>query len=573
MNAPKLILGWLALCLGLPSGAMAQTAADLSEASRNLSRIQREQEERQRAELQQARENAGRDGKIVVPPSSPVVVPSTAGCVQVREVRIENAPHLTNETRQRIDRTYAGRCLTLADVQQVLADVVADYIARGEIGARAYIRNQSGPAGVLSILVVEGKLEKILLDDDGSGSINIDTAFPDLVGRPVNLRDLEMGLEQASRLASNHVTLELLPGTEVGDSIVSIRNVPARRWRIMASADNEGGESTGRKQASIGLALDNPLGLNDFFNLTYRRTVPTDYARAGSVSKSLAYIVPYGYNTLTLGVSDSTYVSTLRTAGGQDLRANGDSRNRFVQVDRVVYRDQTSRVNVSTTVTGKSADNYLADQLLVTSSRALAVWDIDAGWSQQWGGGVWAFQLGMSRGLRHFGALRDADGLPHNAPHAQFRKLRYGVSLYQPLDTGPVRLSLSSSLTGQRGVDVLYGSEQILVGGLYSVRGFVNTTLSGDSGFFLRNDLAARFPLELPLVSQALVRPYIGLDYGRVHRRGPETQAGYLAGAALGLSFTSGDVSVDLFNAWPLRMSEGLKREGSRLYLQLRVAL
>lgn len=559
------------LCFSLE--AVAQSAADLSEASRNATRIQREQDERQRAELQQALENARRQGKIVVPPVPRVEVPPTPGCVQVREIRIDDAPHLTDATRRRIASVYAGHCLTLADIQQVLSDVVADYIVRGQIGARAYIRQQDASTGVLSILVVEGKLEKIILDDAGRASINIGTAFPGLVGKPVNLRDLEMGLEQVNRLASNRATLEMLPGLDPGGSVVSIRNDPTRRWRATASADNEGGESTGRKQASVGLGVDNPLGLNDFFNLTYRRAVPTDYARAGSVAKSLAYIVPYGYNTLTLGINDSSFVSTLHTAGGQDLRSNGDSRNRFVQADRVVYRDQTSRVNLSTTLTGKTANNYLAEQFLAASSRALAVWDIDAGWSQQWRGGVWSFQLGVSRGLDHFGALRDADGLPDSAPHAQFRKVRYGASFMQPLDIGDAQVSLSSSLTGQRGIDVLYGSEQFLVGGIYNVRGFVNTTLSGDDGFAIRNELAVRIPVEMPLAGRTLMRPYLGLDYGRIMRRGPDSQAGYLSGAALGVSVICGDINVDLFNAWPLGMSTGLKRESSRLYLQLRAVL
>ena len=554
------------------TNAFAQSAAELSEASRNASRIQREQDERQRAELQQSLDNSRRPAQITLPAQpSPPARPGS-GCVNVRALRIEAAPHLSDETRARIGQAYTARCLGIDDIQQLLSDIVADYIARGQVAARAYIREQDASTGTLTVLVVEGRLEGVVLDDGGKNSILLGWAFPGLEGKPLNLRDLEMGLEQVNRLPSNNATLALLPGGEAGGSIVSIKNTPGRRWRVTGSADNQGGESTGRKQASISLGLDNPFGLNDFLNLTYRRAIPTDYARAGSVSKSLAYVVPYGYNTFTFGINDSLYVSTLNTVGGQQLRSNGDSDSRFAQVERVVYRDQTSRATVGTTLTRKDANNFLAEQFLATSSRTLSVWDIDAGLQQQWLGGVLSLQLGFSRGLHKFGALDDAPGLPGNAPHAQFRKLRYGASYYLPLALKGIDLNLSSSLTGQRGIDVLYGSEQVLVGGIYSVRGFVDTTISGDTGFVVRNDLSTRIPFSVG-ARAALLRPYLGIDYGRVKRRGADTQAGYLSGGALGVSLSSGDLYFDVFNAWPLGMTQGLRRESSRLYLQLRATL
>jgi hemolysin activation/secretion protein len=574
LDSWRALQGSALIVLALLGGAdaAAQSAADLSEASRNATRVQREQEERQRAELQQSlgQPRAGQISVPAVPQAGPSVA---AGCVDVRALRIDDAPALSPETRARLRRTYTGRCLTLIDIQQVLADIVADYLARGQVGARAYIRSQDASSGTLAIFVVEGKLEKMILNDGGQGSIHLGTAFPGLAGKPVNLRDLEMGLEQVNRLASNHATMDMLPGLDAGDSIIAITNAPTRRWRVLGSADNQGGETTGRNQASVGVAVDNPLNLNDFLNVTYRRAVPTDYARIGSVSKNLSYIVPYGYNTFTLGASESLYISTLRTAGGVDLRSNGNSSNRFVQADRVVYRDQVRRVSVSTALTRRASQNYLAEQLLASSSRTLGIWDVDANLSQQWAGAVWSFNLGFSRGLARFGAATDAPDLPDGAPRAQFRKLRYGVSYYLPLNMASVDWSFSSSLSGQRGLDVLYGTEQFLVGGIYSVRGFVDTTLSGDTGFLVRNDLAARLPVTLLQGWPGVVRPYLGVDYGHVQRRGVDTQAGYLAGAALGVGLSSGAVSLDVFNAWPIGMSPGLRRDSSRLYVQLRATL
>lgn len=130
----------LAALITCSTNAFAQSAAELSEASRNASRIQREQDERQRAELQQSLDNSRRPLQIDVPAQPTAPSRPGSGCVNVRALRIDAAPHLSDDTRARVGTAYTGRCLGIDDIQQLLSDIVADYIARGQIGARAYIR-------------------------------------------------------------------------------------------------------------------------------------------------------------------------------------------------------------------------------------------------------------------------------------------------------------------------------------------------------------------------------------------------------------------------------------------------
>jgi hemolysin activation/secretion protein len=553
-------------------GARAQTPADVGAGARNAERIQREQEERQRHEIQQELERRRPPASIEAPaPPQPGPGDSTR-CVDIREIRINAAPNLPESARREIVGKYVGRCLSLVDIQQLLADIVASYIERGFIAARAYIQQQDVSKGTLDILAVEGSLEKISIEDGGKKSISTGNVFPGLEGKPLNLRDLEQGIDQINRLASNNATLEIRPGAEAGGSVVGIKNQPGERVRLNVASDNQGYESTGRNQASAGISIDNPLGFNDFFTVTHRRSVPTDYSRKGSTANNAIYVLPYGYNTFTAGGSTSSYVSTLRTSGGQELKSNGDSSALFVKAERVVYRGQSSRASVSTGLNVKESKNYLADQFLASSSRKLAVWDLDASLSGRVGDGVGSVELGMSEGLKQFGALQDAPNLPDNSPKAQFRKIRYGASYLLPFKLANTDVALSSQLYGQHGIDVLYGSEQILVGGIYSVRGFVNTAFTGDDGFTLRNDLSTRVPLGWSTSQPAVLRPYVALDYGRVYTRGPDTVGGYLIGGAVGCSLNIGSFTAELFNAWPIAMSEGARRESSRLYLQARAA-
>ena len=65
----------------------------------------------------------------------------------------------------------------------------------------------------------------------------------------------------------------------------------------------------------------------------------------------------------------------------------------------------------------------------------------------------------------------------------------------------------------------MYGSEQMLVGGIYSVRGYDKNSLAGDNGIVVRNELAVRVPINAGGNFQCSIRPYLGLDWGRTRMR------------------------------------------------------
>jgi len=123
----------------------------------------------------------------------------------------------------------------------------------------------------------------------------------------------------------------------------------------------------------------------------------------------------------------------------------------------------------------------------------------------------------------------------------------------------------------QRALDTLYGSEQILIGGIYTVRGFVRNVLSGDHGYYLRNELSARRNLALG-DHRLPTRVYAGLDFGEVSNRVPDVPSGKLTGMAVGASVSWKGVSFDVFNARPLRFPSYFTREASQTWLRANTA-
>lgn len=559
----------------LSSGlAAAQTAADLQRAQQEAQRIQQQEQqrlEREREEALRSRPPApGLDPRSIKPEISAPAL--GAGCRDIREIDLRGASRLDAETRARLLAPFLDRCLDVGDIERLLSDITRHYIDRGFVTTRAYIPQQDLSKGRLEILVIEGVVEKILIRDGERESVSVGNAFPGVEGGVLNLRDIEQGLDQVNRLASNNATLQILPGARIGGSIIAIDNAPKPRPRLFLSHDNQGSEGTGRRQTGATLSLDNPFGFDDFVSFTHRQSTPGDTQRKYSQLDSFSYVLPYGYNTFSLGISRSRYVSTLAMPSGLDLRAEGDVENDTVRAERLVYRDRSSRVTLAAGLTSKRARNFLAEQLLMVSSFNLTVLDLDANWTTGLAGGIVGLDLGWAQGLDTLDALSDLPGIPDAFPHAQFRKLKLGLSYHRPLRLGPWDGAWSSVLVGQRARDVLYGSEQVLIGGLYTVRGFERSTLSGDNGYYWRNDLSVRVPLRV-LAQDLSLRPFVAYDQGRVTQNTPGAPEGRLSGAALGFSLSAGRANWELFASRPLTLPAGMVREGTATYFRLNLSL
>ncbi|HCL76100.1 MAG TPA: hypothetical protein DIC26_09590 [Pseudomonas sp.] len=564
----SLLALWLCSASGL---TLAQTPSDLEAAARQAERLQNEMNQRIQQQRLQDLQSDQPPTRLQVSPQAPRPRESTV-CRDIDKVEIVNAGLLSERVRRDIQESYQGRCLGVAEIEQLLADVTAAYMSRGYVTARAYLPGQDLSRGTLTIEVEEGRLERIDINDGEKRSISPGNVFPGEVGEPLNLRDLEQALDQINRLASNNATMEILPGSEPGDSVVRFNNEPGRPYRLNLTYDNSGQKATGRNQLGVNLGLDNPLGFNDFLSLTHRRAQPYESGKRSSWFNNLSYVLPWGYNTFSLSLSDSEYASLLKAPSGAKLRTNGDSQTYTFLVDRVLWRGQTGQWNLSGALTQKEQNNYLEDILLAVSSRRLSVFDLDSTYTTRVLGGAFSLNLGLARGLHLFGSLKDAANLPDWAPRAQFTKYKYGLGYYRPFQLLGQDLSFNSQLSGQYASDVLYGSERMSLGSPYTVRGFNEESISGDHGYYWRNELALTRPLALSGGQPALLRPFVAFDYGKAWNREDES-AGDLSSASLGLGLFTGPISLNLALNHPIDSPKYEADQGDTLAFSLSLSL
>jgi hemolysin activation/secretion protein len=566
----------LLVCLALifsSSQLLAADIGDINDAASQLQRIQQEQQLRQQLQYEEDLKSSKPPANFDVPikeikPSIP-----SATCIEIDEIQLIGLEKLTLKDFKSVIESYQLRCLNVSDIERLMAEVTAIYIQKGYITSRVYLAEQDLKGGVLILQVIEGELEKIEVKDNDANSISLFNVFPGKVGEPLNLREIEQAVDQINRLQSNNVTMSIAPGTSAGESILTLENQIRKPWKINLSYDNYGSESTGKEQGSLNVSLDNPLGFNDFLSLTHNRTTPYDGDRKGSESSSLTYVVPFGYNTLSFNGSRSKYSSPLNLASGAILISSGISDNLSLRLDRSIFRDKKSKWNVSSTVTNKETKNYISGEFLSISSRELSILDVDSTYTHYLSGGTATLTLGYAKGVDWFGSLEDPSGLPSIAPQAQFGKWKYGASYSSNFQLKNQPVSISSRLTGQYSHDVLYGSEALLIGGIYTVRGFSSNSLSGENGFYWRNDIT--LPMKISPIAGFVtsLHVYMGLDHGRITNNSLNVPEGSLTGAAVGVTLSIASLNIDVYTSKAINKPSYMPDESYISYFRLGMSI
>jgi len=141
------------------------------------------------------------------------------------------------------------------------------------------------------------------------------------------------------------------------------------------------------------------------------------------------------------------------------------------------------------------------------------------------------------------------------------------------------------SFDGQQVYEPLYGVDQFSVGGLYSVRGFKEGAISGDAGFYLRNNLELKvgskilsyfssdnIPKFLSKLSNFYITPFY--DYGYVRSQGG--QSGRLSGTGAKLVYDGDNFDASLTASWAVLKSHSLGNqynENSAMFFNLSYTL
>ncbi|AIY40130.1 Channel-forming transporter/cytolysins activator of TpsB family [Collimonas arenae] len=570
-------VGSLVLLAGALHNGSAQTV-QTSDSEEQRRRSQAEAQERQR--LLQA-PNVNLQEKVVPDTADSLALPSETPCFPIHQFVLDVPSQLPPAIRaagasdlpfdhfrfaQDYLRRYDGACVGKQGLNLIVKRLTNQILARGYSTTRIGIPGQDIADGVLTLTLIPGVIRAIRFSDPllyGTWK----TAFPTGPDQLLNLRDLEQGLEQMKRVPSQDVDMQIVPGDVPGESDVVINVKRSKPWKLTGTLDDSGSKSTGKLQAGLNLAVDNPLGLNDMFNVGLSTDADRKAGQRGTSGNNIYYAVPVGY--WNFSVSGSTYDYHQEVAQSiQTFVSHGKSRNLEFKVAQLFQRDQSQKNSWQFKVGKRWNHSYVDDAENEKQNRNTTFAELAWVHTHYFGSAQLDLTLANRWGVNWFNGqtyIKDYLGQEDPATNNLHYTLQtIDATLSVPFQIASQPVTYIGTFRAQTSRSQLYLTDQFSIGNRYTVRGFDGElTLAAERGFYLRNEL------DLPIASSGQTG-YVGLDYGQVYgpsvRGWPATSndsgnpgllGNKLAGATVGMRGGLYGLTYDVFSSWALYKPQG----------------
>lgn len=487
--------------------------------------------------------------------------PDENPCFKIEQVSItgqEALPHWVPV--QRLANQAVGHCIGVEGINLLVTDVQNRLISHGWITSRVLVPEQDLSTGQLNLVVLPGKVQKVVFTDDSSQYSTLYTAMPAHSGNLLDLRDIEQGLENLQRLPTVQASMEMVPGDGPGETQIVINRQQSRYWHAGAWVDNTGSKSTGKNQVGVMLALDNPASLSDLFYITATRDLSFSSDK-DTTNYSAHYSVPFGYWQFATTASDYEYTQTI-AGTNSDIRYHGKSKSLNLQLSNVLYRDATAKTTATYDVNLRETRNFVGETEIENQKRRTTAWKLGLNHRQYVGQSTLNVGASYQHGTRWFGAMPAFEEFSSKGSQDYATALaiimQFSASASIPFTLAEQPLRFESQYLRQISDRPLTPQDQFSIGNRWSVRGFDGErTLSADEGWTLRNTLS----WTLPVPAQEL---YVGVDYGKISGRGTDINLGsHLAGGAIGLrgAINPANLSYDFSIGTPFSKPEGFRTD------------
>ena len=506
----------------------------------------------------------------------------------ISQINLEDNEKLLNEIeKEKILGKYLDRDLGSTDITNLITDLTNRLIEKGYVTSTASLsENNNLNSETLNLKIISGKIEKIILNEDDSlDKLKKYFLVSTKEEKVLNVRNLDTTTENFNYLEANNMTMEIIPSDKENYSIIKLKNEMKDKFTISLLTNNYGEDNqNGIWRGGTSINIDSPLGIGDRVYFSYmtvhKKKADRSWKRTTESLKpgEILPIGPKGYDpakdtlpykreldlynfrytiksrnyTLSLGSSRSENISSFYTPTTiYDMETM--SSNFSVNLDKILWRNQKSKLSLGVGLKRKHNKSYIEDTLL--SDRILTIGDISLNGTTVFYGGIFGITLDYERGLRALGAS--------NTPKAEFKKYNLNLNYYKPLTK---KLVYRFNTLTSHSKDVLYASEKQSIGGVGSVPGYHRRgNIMGDRAIEIENELSYKI-----IDSEKIGRlsPYISYSYGAVrNNKNPSVYGkGYVSGASIGLRYSMKYLDIDLAYAKALSHSSYIKPRDREIY-------
>lgn len=505
-------------------------------------------------------------GPALTSPGATVARPSPEADAQtlaVKSIAFTGNTALSRAELDALARPYVGRSVSFRELQTLALKVELKYRQLGFVAARVLVPQQKVVDGQITIAVFEGRYGQIRVEGEKHYSEKFIRRFFHFArpGELVRQDELLQTLLVLREMPNLGIRSALVAGAKPGTSDLVLVVNEARPFHVDYEYNNFGIRLVGRNRAAIGVSGSDAFTDGDELVLRYTELFPSN----SDPIYQAGYNVPIFDAGGRLGVN---YLKSRTRVGGAfealDLRGNVEVASLSYQhpLTRTLRKSESASLSLST----KTVESFVFGDTL-TSRDDLRVLAGTYSLVQSFRMARAITQATLSTGLGTFANGRGRDNPIASRVGAgnDFVKFNLDHVHYFQLDR---QNAILARFSGQLADVQLTVAELFSLGGADSVRGFVQSELLGDEGYFASAEFRHRwvdknsFKLDVTAFVDdghvTLLAPQPGED-GSQHRTG----AGFGFRTQMG---TWGTTRLEL--GFPISKARSAEGDNALLYAQ-----
>lgn len=442
-----------------------------------------------------------------------------------------------------------GQEITLLQVYEIADAVTAKYRSEGYILSRAVIAAQKIRGGIITITIVEGYINRVIIEGDAKKSADLLRTYSDKIqaSRPLHIAALERYLLLANDIPGITAKSVLRPAENEPGAADLVLMVTHKPVDASLSLDNHGSAYVGPYQVSAAIAENNLIVGGERTQLRYTVANPL-----GADQRQELGFLSFSHNRIIggEGASVSVSLSHSKSEPGDTLKVQEVKSSSNTLALGVSYPMIRARAENLSLMAGLNYQNSKSDLLgaRLTEDKLRSV---NVGFSYDFVDGIGGITLLGATLTQGLSVLGSTDGNSANPSRSDgrddFTKVTASVSHLQKIGGG---FNLLAAASGQYAADPLLAAEEFGVGGAGLGRGYDSSEIIGDHG--LAAKLEVQYGRESNLAYLRDYQAYAFYDAGAVWNKG-DSGRDSLASTGFGVRMNLSDnVSGGLEVAKPL---------------------
>lgn len=421
------------------------------------------------------------DERRTPPVPVPVPDPAPTATVFVRSVEVTGSTVYTAADFAAIATALQGRRVERSEIQEAANAITRLYLADGYLTSRAVLVENSLATGNIELRVTEGSVETVEITGlDEVRDRYVRSRIARGIQTPLRPSDLEdqLRLLQADPLFKL-VEASLKAGSGLGQSVVTVRVTEASPWDFRIGSDNYSPPSIGGERFETELSYGTLTGRGDRFSVGYSATT-----LGGSNTADFRYRIPVnardGALALRVLINDNEIVTEEVEEIGLDIEGDFELyeisfRQPLIRTPREEFalglgftyqRGRTFALGMGTPFGfGPDADGRSITSVLRFSQEYV----------RRSVSGAWALRSQLNVGTNAFDATDNSSDIPDS----NFASWLGQAQRVQVIGANNFLIFLADV---QLSPEPLLPSEQFVIGGGQSVRGYRQNLLAGDNG-------------------------------------------------------------------------------------------